>query len=437
MRPLLLLLIALPALAQGQSQGGFMRNFKKGYPRLTNDPSLLRILPAYALPSASGGCDGAAVTGMAQDGSMPAVTFTRASSASCLKGDGTLVTLTTNQPRVSSLGLNIEGSGTNLALRSQEFDNASWSKSGVTITANTTVAPDGTTTADTATADVGSASHRVATGNNIGFTSGVPNDSAVYVYTATAAYFAIQMNDTVTTTTCPFKTADWTVDALCGSSGVVTTYGNGWHRLSNTHTGTTTNAGGNMSVFLCDTAAHCGGSWTAAGTENAIIWQVDDVASAFPQSPIPTTTTSATRAVEVATVAKPALLTDATGCVGAAFLLTKAPATNDRLLSFTTPARFALGTTGGSITPQFNDGTGGSLGVANPATYIGVRTDAVATWTGATKTLASGGVTSSGSYDGAFLSDPINIGQDGSGGSFLNGFISNVRFGATTTACDY
>jgi hypothetical protein len=37
----------------------------------------------------------------------------------------------------------------NLLLRSQEFDNASWVKTGVTVTANTTTAPDGTTTAET------------------------------------------------------------------------------------------------------------------------------------------------------------------------------------------------------------------------------------------------------------------------------------------------
>jgi len=37
----------------------------------------------------------------------------------------------------------------NLLLRSQEFETASWTKSNTTATANTTVAPDGTTTADT------------------------------------------------------------------------------------------------------------------------------------------------------------------------------------------------------------------------------------------------------------------------------------------------
>ena len=39
----------------------------------------------------------------------------------------------------------------NLFQYSQEFDNAAWSKGSVTVTANTTVAPDGTTTAETLT----------------------------------------------------------------------------------------------------------------------------------------------------------------------------------------------------------------------------------------------------------------------------------------------
>lgn len=42
----------------------------------------------------------------------------------------------------------LEMARTNSCLRSQEFDNASWTKIGVTVTANAGVAPDGTATAD-------------------------------------------------------------------------------------------------------------------------------------------------------------------------------------------------------------------------------------------------------------------------------------------------
>ena len=50
--------------------------------------------------------------------------------------------------RVNSAGL-IEKVRTNLVLQSQTFDNASWVKSNITVTANSTNAPDGTATADT------------------------------------------------------------------------------------------------------------------------------------------------------------------------------------------------------------------------------------------------------------------------------------------------
>ena len=60
-------------------------------------------------------------------------------------GDMTVVRATT-ATRVNSAGL-IEEVPRNLLTYSQDFTNASWSKSGVTITANTTVAPNGTTTA--------------------------------------------------------------------------------------------------------------------------------------------------------------------------------------------------------------------------------------------------------------------------------------------------
>lgn len=50
----------------------------------------------------------------------------------------------------------IQLGATNMALRSQEINDASWVKSDVTITSNSVVAPDGTMTGDTLTSGVGS-----------------------------------------------------------------------------------------------------------------------------------------------------------------------------------------------------------------------------------------------------------------------------------------
>jgi hypothetical protein len=49
-------------------------------------------------------------------------------------------------------GLLVEEQRTNLLFYSEQFDNVYWTKSNITITANSAVAPDGTTTADTLTA---------------------------------------------------------------------------------------------------------------------------------------------------------------------------------------------------------------------------------------------------------------------------------------------
>ena len=73
--------------------------------------------------------DNVSVKEVIDDGDL---TFTRASSAT----------------RVNEQGL-IEGVRTNLALYSEQFDNAYWVKSNATITANSTTSPDGTTNADT------------------------------------------------------------------------------------------------------------------------------------------------------------------------------------------------------------------------------------------------------------------------------------------------
>ena len=49
----------------------------------------------------------------------------------------------------------------NLLTYSEQFDNAAWSKADVTVTANTTISPDGTQNADVVTEGVGSAQHRM------------------------------------------------------------------------------------------------------------------------------------------------------------------------------------------------------------------------------------------------------------------------------------
>jgi hypothetical protein len=91
-------------------------------------------------------------------GSLPSgATLTRGSAGTYFNVAGVLQSAATNVARFdhdpvshAPLGLLIERASTNLLTNSQAFDNAAvWTVSNVTVTANSTAAPDGTTTADT------------------------------------------------------------------------------------------------------------------------------------------------------------------------------------------------------------------------------------------------------------------------------------------------
>jgi hypothetical protein len=81
------------------------------------------------------------------------LTVTRATSATRVNANGLIETVGANVPRLdytngSCPSILVEPQRTNLVLRSEEFDNASWIKSGVTVTANQIISPDGNLTAD-------------------------------------------------------------------------------------------------------------------------------------------------------------------------------------------------------------------------------------------------------------------------------------------------
>lgn len=80
-------------------------------------------------------------------------TVTRGTTATRVNASGLIESVASGVPRIDYTGggcgsLLVEPAATNLALRSEEFNDASWSKTAVTVSANTTVAPNGATTAD-------------------------------------------------------------------------------------------------------------------------------------------------------------------------------------------------------------------------------------------------------------------------------------------------
>jgi len=78
-----------------------------------------------------------------------ALTSTRATTGTYVDRYGVVKTAAINTMREEKDGWLIEGASTNLALHSEAFDDAVWTATTSTITANTTTAPDNNLTADT------------------------------------------------------------------------------------------------------------------------------------------------------------------------------------------------------------------------------------------------------------------------------------------------
>jgi len=84
---------------------------------------------------------------------------TRASVANEINSDGLVSEVAANVPRfeygvgVTCQSLLLEPEGINNAVYSEDFTNANWGKTNITVTSNSAVAPDGNSTADTITAD--------------------------------------------------------------------------------------------------------------------------------------------------------------------------------------------------------------------------------------------------------------------------------------------
>jgi hypothetical protein len=154
----------------------------------------------------------------------PRVTFTRASTATFVGSDGLLKTAVTN-----------------LVLRSEEFDNASWTKNnlqafGSGSIANATIAPNGTLTADKIVENTATSQHMV-------FQSTTPEAGKAYVLSfyakaAERTFVTAAFSGGGLSTDCRFGVNLNTGEIVSGSTAgspeltQVTPIGDGWYRLA-------------------------------------------------------------------------------------------------------------------------------------------------------------------------------------------------------------
>jgi hypothetical protein len=185
----------------------------------------------------------------------PRVTFTRTSNATVTDSTGTLV----YAPH-------------NLLTFSESFDNAAWAKTSVTVTANSAVAPDGTTTADTLTDSVdATAAAHAALPASVSFSSGVSYTVSLYAKQGTLPGVSIVFPSAAFTSflNARFNIATGAVANLdAGLTGSITDVGNGWYRCSATATAT---ASASNQVQI-RTASSTTSFYQGTGTGTIFVW---------------------------------------------------------------------------------------------------------------------------------------------------------------------
>jgi hypothetical protein len=235
------------------------------------------------------------------------ITFTRSTTGTFVGSDGLIQSAAINAPRfdydpvtLAPRGLLIEEQRVNLLTYSDQFDNAVWTKTGVTVTANATTSPDGTTNADRATANGASGPHVV----QLQFTyTAVAHTLSVYAKKDTNNFVQLRFGASAAAN----GFANFDLDAgTVGTVGAglsaasITPAGNGWYRC--TITGTTTAAVGSNLGFYIVTDATASNGQSNTLTTSLLLYGAQIEVGSFATSFIPTVASTVTRAVDSASI---------------------------------------------------------------------------------------------------------------------------------------
>lgn len=153
---------------------------------------------------------------------------------------------TTSAPVTANEGSIAQAQRTNLLLRSQEFESGTWTKLNTSITTNSIIAPDGTTTADKLIANPTNGVHLAI--------QSTTNTAIVWtfsVYAKASGYDRLIMY-VASTNYVGFNLTSGIVESTLGTnitSANIESAGNGWYRCSITSTSTNTGSAVALGVY--------------------------------------------------------------------------------------------------------------------------------------------------------------------------------------------
>lgn len=130
--------------------------------------------------------------------------------------------------------LSLEPARTNLLLRSEELDNASWAKTDLSVVANSIASPDGLSTADTLVNDVNTASQITQNGT---ISANATTAFSVFAKRKSGSWILLQVSSGANLVRCWYNISTGTLGSAVnggtgtGATGQIIDYGNGWYRL--------------------------------------------------------------------------------------------------------------------------------------------------------------------------------------------------------------
>ncbi|CAB4241090.1 hypothetical protein UFOVP22_59 [uncultured Caudovirales phage] len=225
----------------------------------------------------------------------PRITFARASTATYYDGKTTAM------------------AEQNLLTYSEQFDNAIWTKSATTISADTIVAPDGNTTADNAISSIANSTHAILRTSNTIIVANNPLNTSIFVKPNGYNFVTLRLDDGGGTglyagfnvSTGVISTAVTAISTGWSSlSASITSVGNGWYRCSISGTPSVTTA--RVVIFIDNAISSGGASYIGDGTSGISLWGAQLEQRSAVTAYTPTTTVPITNYI-------PALQTAASG----------------------------------------------------------------------------------------------------------------------------
>ena len=226
------------------------------------------------------------------------MTVVRATTATRVNSSGLIESVAANVARLNydSVGgcpsILVEPQRTNLILRSEEFENTSWAKQGVSVIANSIISPNGLMNADTVTS--------TTTGQaRIEQLLAVPTINTTYtfsIYAKAASSPFVALTRFSGNFFATFNLSSGTIiNQTAGVNATIISVGNGWYRISIIVNALTTDTSSAWKIHPCTSTD----PFSSVVGNSIYLWGGQLEIGAYQSSYVPTVATSVTRNQDV------------------------------------------------------------------------------------------------------------------------------------------